>query len=326
MSLLETEQNDIFLHKYLKYKTKYNTLKKQRGGVDIIKVDPISVDEIMKIIETNPTIVDLSNKTINDEGVRAIIPTLGKMTSLNLSNTMKSYDNLMELANALRTNSTLVELNLSNNEITAKGFNTLILALNQSKNTALKTLDLSNNFIGFDTVTIWAKPLGENKTLTTLNLSNNLIKLRAGFGVGDALKLNTTLKHLIIHDNWISDKGVMTWANTGIITIDLSKNNISTPGATALISSIKTLTTLNLSRNNVLFKGQNTKPLREAIEENKTITTLDLSNNNINQKGMDVLVKSLKKNKTITTLNVLSDNDPIGLSGQTIIDAAIIKK
>jgi len=74
----------------------------------------------------------------------------------------------------LKTNSTLVELNINENNLGDEGAKALAEGLKANK--TLKSLDLSLNYIGDEGAKAIAAMLDVNKTLTSLTISGNEIQ------------------------------------------------------------------------------------------------------------------------------------------------------
>ena len=139
------------------------------------------------------------------------------------------YDRVVVLAEALKTNTTLTELYLLDNNLGAEGVLALATAL--QTNTTLTKLDLSRNYLDAEGVLALAAALQTNTTLTKLDLSHNNPGAEGAAALAAALQTNTTLTML-----------------------NLSRNNLGAEGAAALAAALQTnttLTMLNLSRNNL---------------------------------------------------------------------------
>ena len=113
----------------------------------------------------------------------------------------------MLIATALRTNRTLVLLDLNNCELKANAANAL------------------------------AQMLEINKTLTSLNLRGNSIGYFGAFWIATALKVNTGLTHLNLSDNKIKKGQPFAeglFYNQSLRVLDLSKNMLAAADATPL--------------------------------------------------------------------------------------------
>lgn len=190
---------------------------------------------------------------------------------------------VVKLANALTTNTSLTTLNLSG-DIKDEGALALANALIENK--TLQTLHFyyRRTYPTDEGALALADALKQNTTLTTLDLqiaeSNEL-----AIPLADALKINETLTILYLKSNHISDKGTTALADalktdTTLTTFDLTNNLIGNDGAKALADALKTnttLTTLNLMSN--LIDDEGAEALLDALTTNTTLRTLELDNN-----------------------------------------------
>jgi Leucine-rich repeat (LRR) protein len=92
------------------------------------------------------------------------------------------------------------------------------------------------------------------------------------------------------------------------------------PIITELLKSNKTITTLDLSNNNIT----DVTSIINLLKTNETITTLDLSNNTISKPGF--FYKALSKIKTIKHLDLSNQNNILDLSNSNITNIESIKK
>jgi len=120
--------------------------------------------------------VNLNNKSIGDEGAKALanaLRTNSTVTVLNLGDNSIGDEGAKALSNALLTNSTLTELDLSDSSIEDEGAKALADVL--LTNSTLTELNLSTNCIGAEGAKALANALLTNSTLTELNLGANCI-------------------------------------------------------------------------------------------------------------------------------------------------------
>ena len=208
------------------------------------------------------------------------------------------------LAQALHHNSTLTELNLSNNSISDAG--TVALAQALHHNSTLTWVYLSNNSISDAGAVALAQALHHNSTLRELNLFNNSISDAGAVALAQALHHNSTLTELNLSNNSISDAGTVALAqalhhNSTLTWVYLSNNNISDAGAVALAQALhhnSTLTDLHLSNNSISDAGA--VALAQALHHNSTLVMLKFSNNYfIGEEGINQLVQALTVNTSI---------------------------
>ncbi|KAF9536939.1 hypothetical protein EC957_009343, partial [Mortierella hygrophila] len=215
---------------------------------------------------------------------------------------------LVPLAEALKTNSTLTTLDLQYNKIGSYEVEVMAEAL--KTNSTIITLYLGNNSIGDSGAQALAEALKTNSTLINLSLDHNSIGDNGAQALSEALKTNSALTALDLRGNSIWFKGLLAFLeplknNSALTTLDLYDNPIGDDRAKALSEALKTssiLTTLDLYENSIGADGA--QALSEALKTNSTLTTLDLGVNSIGDDGAKALAEALKTNSTLTTLNL----------------------
>ena len=216
------------------------------------------------------------------------------------------------LAEAMKVNTTLTELVLSNNDIGAAGAASLAQAM--KCNTTLTQLGLVRNRIGAAGAVSLAEAIKVNTTLTQLGLSDNNIGAAGVASLAEAMKVNTTLTQLRLGRNSIGAAGAASLAeaikvNTTLIQLGLGRTNIGAAGTASLAEAMKvntTLTQLDLRENIIGTVGA--ASLAEAMKVNTTLTQLDLTENIIGTAGAASLAEALKVNTTLTQLGLGIDN------------------
>ena len=228
-----------------------------------------SVEELKTYLGTVTTI-DLTAKSIGDEGTKA-------------------------LANNLASNNTITTLNISWNNIDAKGARALADAL--ASNTTITCIDLGWNYIGDEGVKALADTLASNTNITTIHLCDNGIGAEGAKALANALARNTTIATIGLGSNSIGAEGAKELAgalasNTTITTIYLAWNNIGTEGAKALANTLAintSITFIDLCSNSIGAEGA--KALINALASNTTIAIINLHENNIGAEGQRALKK-----------------------------------
>eukprot|EP00121_Abeoforma_whisleri_P015088 Awhi_evm1s13910 len=244
-----------------------------------------SFEDLISAIKENKTGSDLelNNFSIVEEQGAKIgiaLKTNTTLKSLNLEMNSLGCAGVKELCLALKTNTTsLTHLNLSNNGIKFAGAKMIGLALQENK--TLISLDLGMNDLEGEGLNEISKALRVNKALTSLQLSSCGIRSMTD-GLSSALKVNTTLKRLVLDCNNIDYKGIEKIAqaltiNNSLQEIDFSCNQIGSLG---------------------------TRHLALALVGNNTITTMNLLYNDIDKEGVDAIIPTLKVNNILTTIHL----------------------
>ena len=246
------------------------------------------------------------------------------LTQLDLSHNIGDAA-AASLAEAMKVNTTLTQLVLWKNNIGDAGAASLAEAM--KVNTTLTQLDLQHNNIGDAGAASLAEAMKVNTTLTQLDLFGNNIGDAGAASLAEAMKVNTTLTQLDLFGNNIGDAGAASLAeamkvNTTLTQLDLPHNNIGAAGAASLAEAMKvntTLTQLDLWENNIGDAGA--ASLAEAMKVNTTLTQLRLLENKIGDAGAASLAEAMKVNTTLTTLDLEHDN--IGDAGAASLAEAI---
>jgi Ran GTPase-activating protein (RanGAP) involved in mRNA processing and transport len=182
------------------------------------------------------------------------------------------------LSGALKSNSTLKELDVSSNYFRAD--DAKILADGISGNGAISSINLLRNSIPVEQAQELVKIMQAKEKLTTLcGLSKEEAKLdfsNQGLGPGDVV--------LIAND--IRDMGALS-------KLDASDNGMfgkkDKAGITAWADALKantSITQLNLAKNGI--NANDTKILAPAISDNGALTSLDISDNKLTNNGSDM--------------------------------------
>ena len=116
------------------------------------------------------------------------------------------------LASALRTNTRIDEILLSDQDLRDEGMSALALSLGGAgrvKRTAVHKLDLRNNNIGDEGATALAELLLTNRSITSINLRDNSIGNAGCRELAFALSRSTSVRHFDIRGNKFLDDGTM---------------------------------------------------------------------------------------------------------------------
>ena len=127
------------------------------------------------------------------------------MTKLVLSHSGFGDRGATALAEMLKENGTLQQLDVSNNSIGQGGATALAEMLKE--NGTLQQLNVCGNSIGQGGATALAEMLKENGTLQKLDVSINSIGQGGATALADMLKENRSLKHMALYDDSIGEKG-----------------------------------------------------------------------------------------------------------------------
>lgn len=224
--------------------------------------------------------------------------------SLDLESQLVSEGHVVILAEILRDNTWLQELNLSLNNIGSRGANALAKVL--ETNTGLLSLNLAFTFIGDEEVIALAKAL-KNTNLQKLDLSNNRISDNGLKALLEALKSSRTLKELSLNSIAMSIEGMRTLAqevaNSTLLKLYIGGNHIGDDGAQLFAEALKSnryLTEMQLWRNDIMSSGA--KAIAKALKSNSVLQSLDLRMNEIEQEGAMAFSDVLKHDNALQEL------------------------
>ena len=147
----------------------------------------------------------------------------------------------LHIAEALKTNSSLTEINISCCGIASDGIEGLRDALMLNSN--LQSLDLSDNSLLTKGIGFLSEGLAVNNGVENINLTNTGIGVKGGETLSKSLKENYSLHTLILGSNQIKKHGATMFAelfavNNTLKNVDLSFNQISALGIKALLTAL----------------------------------------------------------------------------------------
>jgi len=180
-----------------------------------------------------------------------------------LTGNIATNKNLNILSHNLILNTSLIGVNLSQNNLGAIGAKLLCEVIEQ--NNRIKWLNISSNQISDEGASYLAASLQTNNSLKWLELNDNKI---CAFGIkklSEALMVNQCLKKLEIGNNNSTDSGVVRIAqmismNNTLDWLDLCSNKISIVGIKVLFQALsenKVLKYVNLWDNDATYKEIN---------------------------------------------------------------------
>ena len=180
----------------------------------------------------------------------------------------------------LKTNHTLLDLNLRYNKIGRDAASYICIAL--KTNTTLVNLNLAYNMIGIENATIITTALTANSALEELDLTCNDLGAEGARYIGTALKTNTR-----------------------VTVLNLGQNNIGDEGAKHIAAALainRHITELNLHYNEINDEGAIC--IADALADNTSVTHLGLYDNNVSDEGGNALATLLQSNQTIISLRL----------------------
>ena len=223
----------------------------------------------------------------------------------------------------LHTNTSLVELNLSSNQLNSN--DALVLSTMLQHNHSIQYLNLSYNRLLATGISYICNSLLTNNTVTKLYIGGNGILDDGGISVGNMLTKNRSLRILDITNGGLYVSGCcaifnsLQYNNT-LHTLVLARNAVIQQGSVAagnMLLTNNTLRKLDLSACYLYSDGMN--ELCRGVQGNKSLYELLLHDNEIGDVGCKSLFYTLKYNTALQYLSV-SDNDLHETSGKYISD------
>jgi Ran GTPase-activating protein (RanGAP) involved in mRNA processing and transport len=249
--------------------------------------------------------LNLTNTNLGNKGGAALAGFLRynhTLQSLDLCNNNLGRG-VQKLAPAVADNDTLRYLNLSRNNLKSKGATWLVQAFQKSDIWQLKTLDVSDNYIGVAGIQAFGEFLVLDKKLEGFYVGANGIGPQGAAYLANVLKHNYTIKDLRAANNEMGENGSMLLAEelksndtSNLERLDLSFNEMGEDVAITLAEALSRnahLKSLNLRGTQIGSIGATA--LSDALSYNHTLMELNLSNNQITDEGAFALTTSLAK-------------------------------
>ncbi|XP_065897322.1 protein NLRC3-like isoform X1 [Dysidea avara] len=231
-----------------------------------------------------PELLDLSGQTSMTYQICYVaFGVLNNITvkMLDVSSCEMTDEGASLIKDCLHNNSTMIELNISKNQISGLVIGEIIKI---------------------------------KSSLFKLNVSQNNIGSHGAKHIGDAIKVNNTLQELEMFYNQIGTKGACHIAegllvNHSIQKLDVSINEIHDDGAIAICSCLRnneTLQFLNISWNKVTDKGA--EEIAQLIRQFVKLRVLGMSGNRITSEGLVCFLDKIQTNSSLMTLFVRYNN------------------
>ncbi|CAF1535196.1 unnamed protein product, partial [Didymodactylos carnosus] len=190
---------------------------------------------------------------LGDEGLKMIANTLSRNSTfleIDLRDNNLSESGAETIGDLLRVNNIWIELCVGHNQIGDKGAE--FIAEGLKLNNTLVNLFLTGNGIGNEGARALSSMLNVNKSLKWLSITENQISDDGVISIANALMpmMNTTLTHLYLNKNQIGDQGAIALAgmllkNQTLKCLGLPQNIISDAGASTLTNALTTNNSLD---------------------------------------------------------------------------------
>ena len=273
------------------------------------------VNEIKEGLQMNTRLISLTLCNITNNGAITIAEAIRLNTTLqklNISNNSISDDGAAAISDNLKFSTSLQEINISQNSITNKGIKLFAEAI--QINSTLKNINISKNHISIEGLLYFMEKVKKNCTLEVVNITHNNVTRSGLTSIKQCIE--NLQRPIQIYASWnviVSRNGELLKLCTfqeseNIIEEDVWSFEDYDPDyiVTCLSECIKeddTLLELNMSKNPIIIGRE--KKIIEAIKVNKTLLKLDASFTKIRDE--DYISDCLKINKSLKKLN-MSEN------------------
>ena len=285
-----------------------------------------AAENLESVIKNNSNLeqLDLTNNDLKTSSLLILqaLKENSKLKVLGLSDNNMTGGAAENLASVIKNNSNLEHLYLANNDLKTPS----ILILQALKeNSKLKVLDLSDNNMTGEAAEDLASVIKNNSNLKQLYLANNDLKT-SSILILQALKETSKLKTLNLNNNNMTGEAVEDLANviknnSNLEQLCLANNNLGT-SSILILQALKEnpkLKLLNLNSNNMT--GEAAEDLVLVIKYNSNLEQLYLANNDLRTFSI-LILQALKENSKFKVLD-LSDNNMTGEAAEDL--ASVIK-
>jgi Ran GTPase-activating protein (RanGAP) involved in mRNA processing and transport len=312
------------------------------GNLKIEMFNEIPIKEMRADLFTE---LDLNGKGVGVEGVMVVaglIPVMGALTSLDLSNNslcgVNGYggtytaEGAAALAPALAANGTLTRVDVRRNNIAGDGAAQLAAAvlgnlkiemfneipIQEMRANSLTELDLNGKAFGVEGSMVVAGLMPVMGVLTMLSLTSNTLGEEGTKAICEALEQNKTLKELDI-------SGAST--HEGIIGRSAGAKHVA-----KMLGVNGGLTSLNLRENQLCgldgygrgtYTAEGITAIADALRVNGALTELSIYGNRIGDEGVRAICEAIQSNKETKLASLYMGFNKIGPVGATSVAAMV---
>ena len=282
-----------------------------------------SAAAIGKVLKTsNFAYINLCKNSLGNEGTYLLLKEIcssSTIVHLDVSNNDITPDGFENIGKILSYHPSLISIDISSyeglhrNRLSSQGAISLGKAIKE--NNILQFLSLSGTCLG-DGIDCLAEGLKNNRSLVYLNISNNNLIGRHMELLSKAI-IKTELKELNLADNKIGDEGSEFLSNMMIgayeaccplIKLNLSNNDIGFKGGGKVFHSLR----MNCFIKVFIVSGNHFNQglstyFPSFLADNSALTILNLSNSNLKPESFLNISEGLAKNKGLESL-ILANN------------------
>ena len=290
------------------------------------------VNEIKDCLQMKTKLISLRLRNITDIGainIAEAIQSNSTLQNIDISKNSISTNGLLCFLVAVKSNCTLQVVNITHNNVTRSGLKSIKQCIDNLQHP-------------IQIITSWNE-IREGKLVTKMSTScapgiteedvwsfHEYDADHLALCLSECLKEDDVVLSINLHNNIsnnITSEGAIKIAeaikvNKTLKILDISNNNISDDGAVAISDTLKSnnsLCILNMSSNKITGKGA--IKIAEAIKVNKRLQELHISNNHISDNGAAAIGNALKSNTSLQILDMSSNK--ITSEGAMVIAEAI---
>ena len=268
---------------------------------DIWEIDKISdlyhrAAFIRSCLKEDKSLLQFSmcNNNITNIGVQLIeaIRMNTTLCVLDISQNKLALEGTEIVSTCLKYNSTLQELNMSQNEITNEGVKKIAEAINIQK--TLRKLDISRNWIDSEGLVIFLEMLNSSAILQILKITHNNVN-SSGFGVVETYIKKSKLSEICVSWNQVkftneaNKKINKTTLKSVIFTYRHKEHGIAIVDYKEDTWSITEISDVDYR---AIF-------LSDCLKEENTLQTINISNNVFTCEGLKMIIEVIQANTSL---------------------------
>eukprot|EP00750_Incisomonas_marina_P005476 INCI13963.3.p1 GENE.INCI13963.3~~INCI13963.3.p1 ORF type:complete len:602 (-),score=105.07 INCI13963.3:672-2477(-) len=232
-----------------------------------------------------------------DSAIAAVVENRVSIVKLQTGSPIGSQ--IIDLVDALSTNTSLKKLTLDGQGISSEGAQSLAAYLRSNKR--LEHFSLYHNSIGPDGAASIADSLRVNKSVNDVDLGDNKIGDAGATSLAEALRQNRTVSYIRLHNDGIGPVGAASLA--------------------AMISKVYSLEEICLYGNKIGDEGA--EAIGKALGRAAGLAELDIGDNRIGDLGVIALATGLADNSALEQLSIA--NNPFGLRGVAFLALQLLR-
>ncbi|XP_078057484.1 NACHT, LRR and PYD domains-containing protein 14-like [Mustelus asterias] len=264
-------------------------------------------EDLASSLSTNRSLIDLNldENKLGDSGVKLLSVALRnpdcKIQKLDLNFNGLTDSCAEDLASALSTNRSLIDLNLGGNKLGDSGVKLLFVAL-RNPECKIQKLDLYGNDLTDSCAEDLASALSTNRSLIDLNLDYNKLGDSGVKLLSVALRNpECKIQKLHLHGNNLTDSCAEDLAsslstNRSLIDLNLDENKLGDSGVKLLSVALRN-PDCKIQKLDLNFNGLTdscAEDLASALSTNRSLIDLNLGGNKLGDSGVKLLFVALR--------------------------------